>query len=84
MSLYTLQDQLGLLIKAYKDLKDRELNLQKKVSSLESRVSDLEQNVKELEEALLVKQMSQSEDQSALKQYIDSIIEEIELTIKKL
>ena len=84
MSLYTLQDKLGLLIKAYKDLKDRELHLQKKISSLESRVSVLEENVKELEEALLVKQMSQSEDQSALKQYIDSIIEEIELTIKKL
>ncbi len=84
MSLYTLQDKLGLLIKAYKELKDRELVLQKKIRSLESRVSGLEENVKELEEALLVKQMSQSEDQSALKQYIDSIIEEIELTIKKL
>lgn len=84
MSLYTLQDKLGLLIKAYKDLKGRELALQKKVSSLESQVSGLELQVKELEEALLVKQMSQSDDQSALKQYIDSIIEEIELTIKKL
>ncbi len=84
MSLYTLQDKLGLLIKAYRALKDRELNLQKKVSSLESRVTGLEATVKELEEALLVKQMSQSEDQSALKQYIDSVIEEIELTIKKL
>ncbi|RYD96979.1 MAG: hypothetical protein EOP54_12230 [Sphingobacteriales bacterium] len=84
MSLYTLQDKLGLLIKAYKDLKDRELLLQKKVSSLASRVYSLEQNVQELEAALLIKQMSQSDDQSELKQYIDSIIEEIELTIKKL
>lgn len=84
MSLYTLQDKLGLLTKAYKELKGREAALQKKVAALETQVSGLEQNVQELEEALLVKHMSQSDDQSALKQYIDAVIEEIELTIKKL
>ena len=84
MSLYTLQDKLGLLTKAHKELKGREDAIQKKVAALETWVLDLEQNMQELEEALLVKQMSQSEDQSALKQYIDAVIEEIELTIKKL
>lgn len=84
MMLYALQDKLNLLIKKHKALKENEVALQKKVTSLELKVSELQQNIKQLEEALMVKGMAENGDQDALKQYIDAIIEEIELTIKKL
>ncbi len=84
MMLYTLQDKLNLLIKKHKALKENETALQKKVVALELKVSALQHNIQQLEEALMAKGLGENDNQNALKQYIDAIIEEIDLTIKKL
>lgn len=82
--LYALQDKLKLLIRKHKALKESEAALQKKVASLELQVRSMQQNIQQLEEALMVKGLAGGGEQEALKRYIDAIIEEIELTIKKL
>lgn len=84
MNLYILQEKLQNLIKAYKILKTREAYLEEKVASLESKVDYLEQNVQQLEEALIVKSIGSINNNDALKTYIDAIINEIDITIKKL
>lgn len=83
-ALYTLQDKLDLFVKKYKQLQASEAQLQQKVASLAQKVETLEQRNTDLEEALMVNQLVQDSDQEGLKMYIDAIIEEIEIAIKKL
>ncbi|HTO14662.1 MAG TPA: hypothetical protein VLZ83_02780 [Edaphocola sp.] len=84
MSLYELQDKLELLIKQYKALKLNEDALQEKVSLLESELKSLKVENTNLKEALMVKNISNNSDNEALKEYLDAIIAEIDVAIKKL
>ena len=84
MLLYSLQDKLSLLIKEFNLLKERDAALQKKVASLELERVELKKEVQQLEETLIIKKMGSEGNQDALKAYIDRIIEEIDITIKKL
>lgn len=82
--LYQLQEKLSVLIKEYNSVKQQSEQLSEKVIALEAMVVTQKERLKELEEELMIKRMGDSGDQQALIKYIDSIIREIDNTIKKL
>lgn len=84
MMLYQLQEKLGVLIKQYNVVKQQSEQLSEKVVALEDMVALQKEKLKELEEELMIKRMGDSGDQQALIKYIDSIIREIDNTIKNL
>ncbi|WP_222167047.1 hypothetical protein [Edaphocola aurantiacus] len=84
MMLYQLQEKLSVLIKQYNFVKQQSEQLSEKVVALEDIVALQKERLKELEEELMIKRMGDNGDQQALIKYIDSIIREIDNTIKKL
>jgi len=84
MMLYQLQEKLSVLIKQYNLVKQQSEQLSEKVVALEATVATQKEKLKELEEELMIKRMGDNGDQQALIKYIDSIIREIDNTIKKL
>jgi chromosome segregation ATPase len=82
--LYQLQEKLSVLIKQYNFVKQQSEQLSEKVVALEDIVALQKERLKELEEELMIKRMGDSGDQQALIKYIDSIIREIDNTIKNL
>ena len=84
MMLYQLQEKLSVLIKQYNLLTQQERRLSEKVAALEATVTAQKEKIDELQEELMIKKMGDSGDQQALIKYIDSIIREIDNTIKKL
>ncbi|WP_129019564.1 hypothetical protein [Edaphocola flava] len=84
MMLYQLQEKLSVLIKQYNFVKQQSEQLSEKVVALEDIVALQKERLKELEEELMIKRMGDSGDQQALIKYIDSIIREIDNTIKNL
>ncbi|MNS18073.1 hypothetical protein D3C71_127810 [compost metagenome] len=84
MMLYQLQEKLSVLIKQYNFEKQQSEQLSEKVVALEATVAAQKEKLKELEEELMIKRMGDNGDQQALIKYIDSIIREIDNTIKKL
>jgi len=84
MMLYHLQEKLSVLIKQYNSVRQQEQQLSEKVAALEATVADQKEQIKELKEELMIKKMGDSGDQQALIKYIDSIIREIDNTIKNL
>lgn len=84
MMLYQLQEKLSVLIKQYNLLKLQEKRSGDKLAALEATVTAQKERIEALEEELMIKKMGDSGDQQALIKYIDSIIREIDGTIKKL
>ena len=84
MMLYQLQEKLSVLIKEYNLKKQQTEQLSEKVAALEASLATQKERVQELEEELMIKRMGDNGDQQALIKYIDSIIREIDNTIKKL
>lgn len=82
--LYQLQEKLRVLIKQFNQLQQNEQRLTKKVGALEATIAEQESKIRELEEELMIKRLGESDDQQALKAYIDNIIQEIDHTIKNL
>jgi hypothetical protein len=82
--LYQLQEKLSVLIKQYNFVKQQSEQLSEKVVALEEIVALQKERLKELEEELMIKRMGDNGDQQALIKYIDSIIREIDNTIKNL
>ncbi|MNF07161.1 hypothetical protein D3C80_2072820 [compost metagenome] len=72
------------MIKQYNFEKQQSEQLSEKVVALEATVATQKEKLKELEEELMIKRMGDNGDQQALIKYIDSIIREIDNTIKKL